>query len=253
MNRITLSTLSAAFLVSGAHAQSCFEQHDEPGCDDPACEKQVCKIDSFCCETTWDDTCVVLAEEHCGGGGDCLGAALIDIGDHEFDTSASTETVDLTGYCDPGPFGDDLIYSVVWFRWECEREDTYVLSTCDQAEFDTRLAIFDGTCTPANVVACLDDTDGCVGFTTRMAFEGVAGRTYVICVGGYSVISLGAGTLSLEPAQRTLARRVVWTADLGAPEDTVYEAWQPAAVSTTWSACREEAEVAGGQLASVTR
>jgi hypothetical protein len=50
----------------------CFVEHEEPGCDDIFCTNTVCSFDQFCCDVTWDDSCVALAEEYCGFTGfDC--------------------------------------------------------------------------------------------------------------------------------------------------------------------------------------
>ena len=50
----------------------CFVPHEEPNCDDIFCTNTVCSFDQFCCDVTWDDSCVALAEEYCGFTGfDC--------------------------------------------------------------------------------------------------------------------------------------------------------------------------------------
>ncbi len=50
----------------------CFVVHEEPGCDDPFCTELVCAQDQFCCDVTWDDSCVAYAEEFCNFTGfDC--------------------------------------------------------------------------------------------------------------------------------------------------------------------------------------
>jgi hypothetical protein len=62
-------------------AETCCQTHDSPGCADGSCCNDVCAIDSFCCETTWDTICVNEAQSLCGcpapkscisgGAGDC--------------------------------------------------------------------------------------------------------------------------------------------------------------------------------------
>ncbi|MFO0874062.1 MAG: hypothetical protein U0575_08845 [Phycisphaerales bacterium] len=44
---------------------SCFASHGEPGCDDRACCMQVCAVDPFCCDASWDDICVGEAKTTC--------------------------------------------------------------------------------------------------------------------------------------------------------------------------------------------
>ena len=41
---------------------SCSENNGTPGCDDATCCSIVCTLDAFCCEVTWDDSCVALTE-----------------------------------------------------------------------------------------------------------------------------------------------------------------------------------------------
>ena len=43
----------------------CCEANGTPGCDDPACEEVVCKIDPLCCEVEWDRGCGEMAVELC--------------------------------------------------------------------------------------------------------------------------------------------------------------------------------------------
>lgn len=63
---------------------NCFTAHASPGCQDPICCAAVCQIDSFCCTTTWDGQCAVIAGSVCtppppvdcgaAGLGDCFAA-----------------------------------------------------------------------------------------------------------------------------------------------------------------------------------
>jgi hypothetical protein len=58
-------------------AGPCARPHDTAGCQDAGCCKSVCKIDPFCCDSSWDDLCVQQAAActaHPGcsiGAGDC--------------------------------------------------------------------------------------------------------------------------------------------------------------------------------------
>lgn len=131
----------------------------------------------------------------------CLVAPPITVGDTPFDTAGATEILDLTGICDPGPFGDDSIYHTIWFSWVATSTESYQISTCNQANFDTRLAVLENGCDPSNTIACLDDTAGCTGFTTTLAFAAVEGNTYYFAVGGYAAVTpSGSGTLTLSLA-----------------------------------------------------
>jgi hypothetical protein len=43
-------------------AESCFELHDSPGCNDADCCEAICNIDPFCCLFSWDTNCLVAAK-----------------------------------------------------------------------------------------------------------------------------------------------------------------------------------------------
>ncbi|MBM4113609.1 MAG: hypothetical protein FJ253_09625, partial [Phycisphaerae bacterium] len=115
----------------------------------------------------------------------CESAVEIPTGDTPFDTAGATEVLDLSGFCDPGPAGNDSIYHTIWFKWVAPTTETYEVSTCNQANFDTRLAVLQASCDESLTVACGDDTAGCAGLTTRITFVAVEGTTYYIAVGGY--------------------------------------------------------------------
>ena len=213
------TTLMAAMIgMTGAmaHSQDCpnpeggdcyTETPGIGGCSDSDCCTAVCDFDSYCCDTEWDDTCVANANELCDGGGGgggggggttgpCEPVPAI-LGDNDVNTLDSISNLDLTGYCDPGPFGDDLIYNTMYFNFTPDETDTYTMSTCNQADFDTRLAVLTEACDESTVLVCLDDTDGCAGFTTTIEVDLMAGEEYTISVGGYSAFDLGTGILTI--------------------------------------------------------
>jgi len=47
-------------------AGNCYAEHTTPSCENSACCDAVCEIDSFCCNTEWDDICAGIAAEACG-------------------------------------------------------------------------------------------------------------------------------------------------------------------------------------------
>ena len=210
---------------------------------------------NLCCYENDGGDC---SDEECpddnggGGGGDCSSAIDLVDGAATFDNTDSTVELDLTDVCDLGQFGNEILYKSIWFRWSCTESGNYVASTCDQATYDTRLAIFQDDCRFSNIIACLDDSPGCSGFTQRIGFTAEAGRDYYLCVGAYASFYVGTGTLTVEPAVRSLQKVVPWPADLGAPEDTIYELWEAPGGSSTWEGCRADAEAAGDQLTSIT-
>ena len=78
-----------------------------------------------------------------GGGADCSSAIDLVDGAANFDNTDSTVELDLTDVCDLGQFGDEILYKSIWFRWTCPESGSYIASTCNQATYDTRLAIFE--------------------------------------------------------------------------------------------------------------
>ena len=68
----TCGTCDGAYVCSPeftcVHFTGC-EAHEGAGCDGCLCEDCVCGEDAFCCEETWDDSCVALCQDTCGGCG----------------------------------------------------------------------------------------------------------------------------------------------------------------------------------------
>jgi hypothetical protein len=130
-------------------------------------------------------------------GGGCKPIAAV-LGDNAVDTSGAIGfNLDLTGICDFGQFGDEIAYNVAYYSFTPDTDDLYSLSTCNQADFDTRLAVLTEGCEPTSTIACLDDTDGCAGFTTTLELDLLGGVEYTIAVGGYNAAALGTGTLTI--------------------------------------------------------
>ena len=127
-----------------------------------------------------------------GDGGDdgnpCDNAIALQAGTTPFSTTAGA------GDVDPGDCGS--IYDVNWYAFTASVTGTHALSTCNAANFDTKIAVF-GSCDVGSIIACNDDATGCSGYTSAVDFEGVAGETYVIALGGYSSGNTGSGSLSL--------------------------------------------------------
>ncbi|MBB47793.1 MAG: hypothetical protein CMJ33_04480 [Phycisphaerae bacterium] len=154
-----------------------------------------------------------------GGGSDAYGDGSVTIttlcsiedelviGENAFDTTPVGTPVDcdLTGLCDPGPFGTDIIYAAKYFHFNTVETTEYTFSTCGITEFDTRLAILADGCDPSSVVACLDDTPGCAEFTTELTAALEGGRQYTIVVGGFSPAQNGPGLIEISAVPVALA------------------------------------------------
>ena len=127
----------------------------------------------------------------------CSNAVEIFFGNTSFSTIGSTDDGPaLPGECDEGfgtGFGSDI-----WFTLTADQSDGIIVSTCNSANFDTRLALY-SECDGA-LLACNDDGGGCSGYTSEMAFTGVAGETYLLRVGGFDGES-GSGTINIQYGQ----------------------------------------------------
>jgi len=127
-------------------------------------------------------------------------AAPVGEGTIAFDTSDATRTdLDLPDACDEG-FGVEVSRDL-WYRFVPTASGTLVVSTCDQAEFDTRLAAYTGACDGTlTLLACDDDAGGCSDFTSLMEFTVSPGVPVLIRVGGFADFDFevfGSGSLTL--------------------------------------------------------
>ncbi len=162
---------------------------------------------------TWqgpDSSCALAS---CPAGvpnDDCADAAPIQLGDTPFSTlGASTDGPDLPDSCmEPAGlfFGMD-----VWFVYEPDGPGTLTVSTCNQVNWDTRLAAYTGACGSLNLVGCNLDGPGCIPYGSLMEFPVSCGEPVLIRLGSFSVYT-GTGTLSLSLVGDTCAT--------GCPGDT---------------------------------
>ncbi len=119
----------------------------------------------------------------------CVGAVPISVGVTPFDTTAATTDTPMNG-CSTSTIRNDL-----WYEFTAGGNGTITISTCDDADFDTRLAIFTD-CNTNTCVAQNDDGPGCGGFTSQLSTALMAG-TYYISVGAFSSTGFGTGNITL--------------------------------------------------------
>jgi len=72
----------------------------------------------------------------------------------------------------------------LWYTFTGDGNDV-TLSTCNDAEYDTRISVFSGTCAAPVCVAGNDDAAGCGGNTSAVTIPTVAGTVYLAYVHGY--------------------------------------------------------------------
>ncbi|NDG63150.1 MAG: hypothetical protein EBY29_06750, partial [Planctomycetes bacterium] len=122
---------------------------------------------------------------------DCANALSIQLGSVSFNTAGSTTdgnnpTAQYCGQANGGFFND------VWFSFTPSSTGIFSATTCNQANFDSRIDVLDGC--GGTLLACNDDA--CGNLTSYVEFSGVVGQIYLIRLGAYSN-TFGAGTLTL--------------------------------------------------------
>jgi hypothetical protein len=117
----------------------------------------------------------------------CTNPTNAVVGNNTLATDVNAPNLDLTGICDPGTFGDDVVARATYLRFVAPETRGYRVQTCSQDD-DTRIAVLTTCGDAASTIAC--DDDGCGTpdddlFASSMVFEATAGTTYFIAVGAY--------------------------------------------------------------------
>jgi hypothetical protein len=124
---------------------------------------------------------------------ECAEAIEIFDGSTPFSTiDANTSLPPLDPACERG-FGLSFVADI-WYTYEATQSGIITVSTCNAANFDTRLAMYEGDCENLQLIGCNDDGPGC-GLTSTLETLVTQGETYLIRVGGFS--GEGTGTLSI--------------------------------------------------------
>jgi hypothetical protein len=85
----------------------------------------------------------------------------------------------------------------IWYRWVSDCFGTVTFSVCNNASFDTRLAVYGNLpCTPTTPISCSDNADDC-GTTSEVSFLVAAGDEYIIRIGSPDQTTTGEGTGTL--------------------------------------------------------
>lgn len=127
----------------------------------------------------------------------CANATILELGTGQAFTTlnALTDGPDHDG----SPcfaFGSVTAVSDIWFAYTPDFTGFVEWSTCNLADFDTRLAIYNpgSACPPLpeDLYGCNDDGGGCDEFTSELTFGVVSGETYLMRLGGFN--GPGSGT-----------------------------------------------------------
>ena len=110
-------------------------------------------------------------------------------GSTNFATIDDTVASNCDDTYDPTPFNPtvDVTAPGVWYSYEDASGYTndIRISTCDTANFDTKISVYSGDCGALVCVAANDDNDDCSGFTSTVEFTSDGSSTYYILVHGF--------------------------------------------------------------------
>ena len=97
---------------------------------------------------------------------------------------------------------DGQTYHDIWYDFTAPQDGLLTVSTCNQADYDTDLVIYNGCdCLNLSLLGCNDDTGGCAGFTSEVRGLVIAGNCYLIRVGGWQSGDQGSGTITVSVAE----------------------------------------------------
>ena len=84
----------------------------------------------------------------------------------------------------------------IWYEFTAPADYVAQASLCNLATFDTRIAVYSGSCGSLVLEICNDDNGaaGCAGFTSLAEWSAVAGTQYFVRIAGFGGAS-GAGDL----------------------------------------------------------
>jgi polyhydroxybutyrate depolymerase len=176
----------------------------------------ICTFPGACCLV--DETCVYIESIDCEDAGgewngaqssctttscssalndECIDALPVTNGEIDFSTDNATSSTDAydESQCPGtwlGSMGNDI-----WFSYEATCSGTLSLSTCNSANFDTELVLYEGNCLNKVQVACNGDGAGCSGYTSLLEAPVTSGGQYLIRLGGWDTASSGTGTLQI--------------------------------------------------------
>ncbi len=159
---------------------------------------------SFDALIPFDPFSATVTVEPVAGNDDCTNSVTIIDGVTPFSTvNTTTSGPALPGTCDEG-FGTSFEHDV-WYDYTASCTGILTLSTCNDADFDTRLAVYGNNtascvCPVDNSVLmeCNDNATGCTGGTSEVVLPTVTqGICYKLRVGGSGVGQEGIGDITI--------------------------------------------------------
>ncbi|MGE4618512.1 MAG: proprotein convertase P-domain-containing protein, partial [Planctomycetota bacterium] len=130
---------------------------------------------------------------------DCSGASNAVLGINSFDITAATDSAIPA---DDSVCTDQLLGQLhrdVWWRFVPASSGLLTVSTCNTANFDSDIAVYNGSCTDLQLIGCNGDATGCALFTSQvLEIPVAAGSDLLIRVGGWNTTSIGSGDLVID-------------------------------------------------------
>jgi hypothetical protein len=124
----------------------------------------------------------------------CETAAPLSLGANQVSTVGMTGATTLPPECDEG-YGLGLFNSA-FFTYDATADGIATIATCGPGtDFDTRLAVYSGTCGSLELLGCNDDTSAC-GISAELSFPTTCGERYVIELGSFNG-QMGNATLNV--------------------------------------------------------
>ncbi|MCH2142100.1 MAG: proprotein convertase P-domain-containing protein [Phycisphaerales bacterium] len=123
---------------------------------------------------------------------DCADAVFLPNGSWEFDTTNATTDGNSHDECQ----FDGQTYNDIWYLYEACGDGSLTVSTCNAADYDTDLVLYDRDCFGA-LLNCNDDGDGCSGYTSEVTVNVTEGDIVLIRVGGWNEGNQGTGVLTI--------------------------------------------------------
>jgi hypothetical protein len=185
---------------------SCFEPHENSGCDDPTCCELVCGFDPFCCGGPWDQLCADQAILVCG-----LPACALMVCSAE--ATPEPDTIDCDNRVNDGCNQLDAVFTPItcneticgtaWTRffrdtdwYEIVIDEPAELAWSVRAEFPAEIFIVNGTCDTEYAIVASAFTAPCGLGTARLEVE--PGTYYLYVAPGFEALGMdqGIGCLS---------------------------------------------------------
>jgi len=163
----------------------------------------------------------------------CSSAFTVFVGtDQAFESIGATTDGPIHDSSNPCfQFNDPTIQSDIWYTFTPEFTGPVLWSTCNSANFDTRLGVYGpniecGDLVNESLYACNDDGAACDAFSSALFFEVVEGQTYLLRLGGFGG-EAGTGTFDLinqtppEPPANDLCENAIDIGDINIAEPVV--------------------------------